>query len=79
MKPVSSDLIQRLLGHAMVVLVLNRAGISVFRSLYDFAGRGFSRMMLWESARRECRIFAGLLPYTSLQHEGPVEYNHHLH
>ena len=61
-KTVSSDLIQLLLGHAIVVLVLNRAGISVFRSLYDFAGRGFSRMMLWECARRECRIFAGLLP-----------------
>ena len=24
-----------------MVLVLNQAGISVFRSLYDFAGRGF--------------------------------------
>lgn len=60
--PVSSELIQRLLGHAMVVLVLNRAGISVFRSLYDFAGRGFKRKMLWEGAIRECNLFSGILP-----------------
>eukprot|EP00435_Cladocopium_sp_Y103_P070321 s689_g35.t1 len=60
--PVSSDLIRRLLGHAMVVLVLNRAGISIFRSLYDFAGRDFKRKFLWDSAARECRVFMGLLP-----------------
>ena len=55
--PVSSDLIQRLLGHAMVALVLNRAGVSVFRSLCDFAGRGFKRKMLWDGAIRGCKIF----------------------
>ena len=60
--PVSSEMIMRLLGHAMVVLVLNRSGMSVFRNLYDFSSRGYRRKMLWESAIRECRTFVGILP-----------------
>lgn len=60
--PVSSDTIQRLLGHAMVVLVLNRSGMGIFRSLYDFSMKGYKRMMLWPSAVRECRNFCGILP-----------------
>ena len=60
--PISSDFARRLLGHAMVALVLNRAGISVFRSMYDFAGQDFVRKMLWRSAKRECKIFIGILP-----------------
>ena len=60
--PVSSEMIMRLLGHAMVVLVLNRMGMSVFRSLYDFSSKGFKRKMLWDSAIRECRNFMGILP-----------------
>ena len=46
----------------MVVLVLNRAGISFFQSLYDFAGREFKRKMLWEGAVRERKVFSGVLP-----------------
>ena len=61
-RAVSSDLVQRLLGHAMVILVLNRAGMGVFRSLYDFAGRGFQKTWLWPSAKRECLQFVGILP-----------------
>lgn len=60
--PVSSDMIRRLLGHAMVVLVLNRAGMGIFRAMYDFAGLDFQKRHLWDSAKRECRIFVGLLP-----------------
>ena len=60
--PVSSDMVRRLLGRAMVVLVLNRAGMAIFRAMYDFAGRDFQKQKLWESARRECRIFLGVLP-----------------
>ena len=37
---VSTDLVQRLLGHAMVVCVLNRCGMAVFRRLYDFVQAG---------------------------------------
>ncbi len=61
-QPVSSDMIQRLLGHAMVLLVLNRSGMGIFRSLYDFAGQNFKRKMLWGSAVRECKIFSGIIP-----------------
>lgn len=59
---VSSDFIQRLLGHAMCICVLCRPGMSIFRSLYDFSIGGFPQMELWDSAKRECIIFAGILP-----------------
>lgn len=59
---VSSDFIQRLLGHAMCICVLCRPGMSIFRSLYDFSIGGFPPMYLWDSAKRECIIFAGILP-----------------
>lgn len=55
-------MIQRLLGHGIVVMVLNRSGMNIFRSLYDFAARNFRRIRLWKSASRECRIFLGVLP-----------------
>ena len=61
-RPVSSKAIERLLGHAMVTLVLNRAGMGIFRALYDFAGRRYTRAYLWPSAKRECKIFIGVLP-----------------
>ena len=61
-RPVSSEMIQRLLGHGIVVMVLNRSGMNIFRSLYDFAARGFRRIRLWKSACRECRMFLGVLP-----------------
>ena len=40
---VSSDTVQRLLGHCIVVMVLNRSGMGIFRSAYDFASRGYRR------------------------------------
>ena len=46
----------------MVVLVLNRSGMGIFRSLYDFSMKGYKRMILWPSAIRECRNFSGILP-----------------
>ena len=33
---VSVELVQRLLGHAMVVCTINRCGMPIFRRLYDF-------------------------------------------
>ena len=59
---VSSKLVQRVLGHSMVVLALNRSGMGVFRSAYDFAAKDFKRKELWMSAKREFEIFSGLLP-----------------
>ena len=60
--PVSSKLIQQLLGHSVVVLVLNRSGMGIFRSAYDFAAKNFVRKELWSSAKREFEVFSGLIP-----------------
>ena len=60
--PVSSKLVQQVLGHSMVVLVLNRSGMGIFRSAYDFAAKDFKRKDLWPSAKREFEIFSGLIP-----------------
>lgn len=59
---VSTELVQRLLGHAMCVCNFNRAGISIFRRLYDFVQSGCPPRKLSFSEARECRIFAGLVP-----------------
>ena len=61
-KNISSDLVRRLLGHAMFVCVLCRAGMSVFRSLYDYANQNITTGKLWKSGQRECLTFAGILP-----------------
>lgn len=60
--PVSSDFMRRLLGHAMVVLVLNRSGMAIFRAAYDFAGGDYISRRLWDSAKLECSMFLGVLP-----------------
>ena len=59
---VSTKTIQRLLGHSMVVCVLNRCGMSVFRKLYDFVASDCSARKLHPSERQECIIFAGIVP-----------------
>lgn len=59
---VSTDLVRRLLGHAMVVCVLHRGGMSIFRYLYDFVQRGGPPRKLNYSESSECKTFAGILP-----------------
>lgn len=59
---VSPKTIQRLLGHSMFISVLNRAGMSVFRKLYDYAATTGPSRMLHPSERDECLIFAGIAP-----------------
>ena len=59
---VSVKTIQRLLGHAMVVSVLNRSGMSIFRKLYDFVASDCDPRKLHDSERNECIMFAGLVP-----------------
>ena len=59
---VSAKTIQRLLGHSMVVSVLNRNGMSVFRKLYDFVAAEGPPRKLSPSERQECIIFAGIVP-----------------
>ena len=68
---VSPGLIQRLLGHSMVVCVLHRAGMSVFRYLYDFVHNGDGPRALRPSEVHECKIFAGILPllYSNLRRQ----------
>ncbi|CAE7252533.1 AMY1.1 [Symbiodinium necroappetens] len=61
-KPVSSEFVRRLLGHAMVLCVLNRCGMAIFRSLYDFSAKGLGPCRLWKSAARECRMFIAIAP-----------------
>ena len=59
---ISYKLVQQLLGHAMVVCVLNRSGMSVFRALYDFVQKGGPPRKLNNSEVWECRVFIGILP-----------------
>eukprot|EP00438_Fugacium_kawagutii_P007991 Skav234597 [mRNA] locus=scaffold5214:85992:100513:- [translate_table: standard] len=58
---VTPKLVQQLVGHSIVISVLNRAGMSVFRHLYDFIENGITRHLnLGE--KREVQIFIGLVP-----------------
>eukprot|EP00438_Fugacium_kawagutii_P012897 Skav204571 [mRNA] locus=scaffold2218:197091:209588:- [translate_table: standard] len=59
---VSRELVQRLLGHAMVVCTINRSGMSVFRRLYDFVHSDSPPRRLNRHEQRECTIFSGILP-----------------
>lgn len=59
---IDADFVQRVLGHAMVVCTLNRGGMSIFRRLYDFVAKGGPPRRLNGGERRECLVFAGLVP-----------------
>ena len=59
---VSVEDIQRLLGHAMVVSVLNRSGMSIFRRLYDCVSSNCKPRKLTALESMECEIFSGLVP-----------------
>ena len=69
---VSAKTIQRLLGHAMCVCVLNRFGMSVFRKLYDFVAEDGPPRKLSCSERDECLAFAGIVPLLVAEHQAPV-------
>eukprot|EP00438_Fugacium_kawagutii_P032905 Skav229623 [mRNA] locus=scaffold1753:167277:170273:- [translate_table: standard] len=58
----SRELVQRLLGHAMVACVINRGGMGVFRRLYDYVHSDSEPRRLSPLEVRECHIFIGLLP-----------------
>ncbi len=59
---VSYKLVQRLLGHAMTVCVINRCGMPIFRKLYDFVEKQEGPRRLNASEREEALIFVGLIP-----------------
>eukprot|EP00438_Fugacium_kawagutii_P002485 Skav209078 [mRNA] locus=scaffold207:207591:211020:- [translate_table: standard] len=59
---VSYKLVQRLLGHAMTVCVLNRCGMPIFRKLYDFVESQSEPRKLFNSELAEVRNFIGILP-----------------
>ena len=52
---VNWQFMQKLLGHAMTLCVLNRAGMSVFRALYDFVERAEQPRFLNKLERREVK------------------------
>lgn len=59
---VSTELVQRLLGHAMCVCCHNRAGMCIFRRLYDYVHSGSPPRRLTHSEQLECKIFSGIIP-----------------
>lgn len=59
---VSPEVVQRLLGHAMVVCAINRYGVCIFRHLYDYAQSSTRGRFLNKQERRECFLFAGIVP-----------------
>ena len=62
---VSRELVQRLLGHAMVICTINRCGMSVFRKMYDFVHSLSEPRLLNKSELKEVRMFIGLVPLLS--------------
>lgn len=60
--PIHPEVVQRLLGHSMVVCVLNRSGMAIFHQLYKFALGNSGPRPLNLKERQECYIFAGIVP-----------------
>lgn len=56
------DTLQRLLGHAMTICTINRSGMCVFRSLYDFVENAPPPRRLNAKERREVQVFIGIVP-----------------
>lgn len=54
--------VRRLLGHAVTICVLNRCGMSIFRSLYDLVEARPEPRKLRPRETREVKIFVGLIP-----------------
>ena len=59
---VSCKLVQQLIGHSIVVFVLNRSGMSIFRRLYDFVQSDCKPRFLTPGELEEVRNFIGLMP-----------------
>ena len=59
---VSGKLVQQLIGHSVVIFVLNRCGMCTFRHLYDFVQSGCAPRRLRPGEREEVKNFIGLVP-----------------
>ena len=59
---VSCKLVQQLIGHSIVIFVLNRAGMSIFRHLYDFVQSDCAPRKLTACEQDEVKVFIGLVP-----------------
>ena len=59
---VSCKLVQQLIGHSIVVFVLNRSGMCIFRRLYDFVQSDCLPRFLTSVEKEEVRNFIGLMP-----------------
>jgi hypothetical protein len=60
--PVDCVVLQRLLGHAMTICTINRYGMSIFRSLYDYVEAAPIPRPLNKKERQEVLTFIGLVP-----------------
>ena len=60
--PVSWETVRRLLGHSMTLCTLNRCGMAVFRSLYDFVEAAPQPRPLNHKERQEVLNFVGIVP-----------------
>ena len=56
---ISTELMQRLLGHAMVVCTINRCGMAIFRRLYDFVHSGCGPRKLNSSEKENVWFLQG--------------------
>jgi hypothetical protein len=55
--------LERLLGHVVHIVMIQRSYLSILRALYDFVYHSYnSRCRLWASAAREAALLATLLP-----------------
>lgn len=77
---VSCKLVQQLVGHSIVIAVLNRAGMPIFRHLYDFVQSDAPPRALNTSEKREVRIFIGLVPllFGNMRLEWSIQQSHAL-
>lgn len=60
--PVDWVVLQRLLGHAMTICTINRYGMCIFRSLYDYVEAAPIPRPLNKKERQEVLTFIGLVP-----------------
>lgn len=70
---IHPEVVQRLLGHSMVLCVLNRCGMGVFHQLYKFAMSSSGPRCLNRRERQECYIFAGIVPLLYSDLRRPLE------
>lgn len=63
---VTGRQVERVIGHAVFVLMLNRPLLAVFRSVYDFVQSSYRvRSRFWGRAAEECFMASALIPFAA--------------